>query len=413
METIIGTVRGEEASVASRVAAKVLVIDASVGKHVNKGDVLIVLDDKDIRTQAQQARDQAAAATAALSKAETGRDLEAGDIQAKIAQAEQGRKSARIKLEQAEGGVTAATAQGTEEVATARAGVQAAQAQLDSALRGARPEERRKAEVQLEAAKKGLTQAQDSLDKITSLANNGALPKVRISQAQSQYDTALAQAQAAQATMDQIKAGATKEDLDAIRAQVAKAQAGLREATAGAKARDDNSKKEAQAARVGLENAEQSLRLAQGARAQLALNNADVKAAQAQVDNARTAARQAEEQVANTRIASALSGSVTAVNVNVGDYASPGRPLISIAATSGLYIEASVPTRLLNVFKPNATVGVAFDAYPGETFKGTVREVSAAANPDGRSYPAKIDMITRPAAGLRPGARARVSAPAR
>src|SRR5262249_51722312 len=118
--------------------------------------------------------------------------------------------------------------------------------------------------------------------------------------------------------------------------------------------------------------------------------------------------QQATDQIQNTKLVSPINGVVSAVNVNAGEVVGPGRPLVSISGTTNLRLEASVPVRLLSVFRPGRGVTVLLDTVPGRKFNGIIREVSPVANPDGRSYPARID-LTNPPDGLRPGARARVS----
>src|SRR5207248_7509848 len=119
-----------------------------------------------------------------------------------------------------------------------------------------------------EAAKKGLAQASDALRRLKYLADNGAVPKAKADQAQSQYDTALTQEQGAEQNLKKVNAGPTKEDLDAAQAQVAKAQAGLQEAITGARARNETSAEDVASAKIGVQNAEQSLRTAEGGHAQ-------------------------------------------------------------------------------------------------------------------------------------------------
>src|SRR5205823_3187474 len=136
-ETVVGSFKGTEASVASRIPAKIVAVSAQVGDRVTKGAILVSLDDRDLREQTAQARAAAAA--------------------------------------------------------------------LAAARRGARPEERRKAEIGVEAAKRGLDAAAKNLDDMKKLAAGGARPRVAVEQAQQQYDTALAQFQQAEQTLAQVK----------------------------------------------------------------------------------------------------------------------------------------------------------------------------------------------------------------
>jgi multidrug resistance efflux pump len=407
-ETVIGTLRGEEASIAAKIAAKVLSTAGPVGTRVAKGQVVVTLDDHDLQQQAAQARETAASAAANLDKARDGRKLKAGEVEVKIREAEEGVRLASIELEKARIGARSATEQGRAEVAQAQSGLDAARAALAAARRGARPEERRKAEIAMEATRKGLQAAEKYLNTMKFLANNGGVPKARADKAQNDYDTALAQFQQAEATLAQVLAGATIEELQQAEAAVHRAAANLDLAKGGARARNETSQSNVQAALVQVEKAQRGVEQARGAREQLALADADIRAAQAQLTSANIQSQQATELIRSTRLATPIGGVISSVSINAGEIASPGRPLLTVAGTSRLYVDAAVPVRLLGVFKAGRTVTVELDSLQGRKLAGIIREVSGAANPDGRSFPARIELTNPPAEGLRPGARARV-----
>src|SRR5262249_5991929 len=138
---VLGVVRGEEAAITARVPAKVTSILGPVGTRVARGQVVVTLDDHDLRLQTEQARQDAPAAAAQVARARTGRDLKKGEIEAQIRDAEAGLKKAEGQVDKAKLGLQASTTAADSDVAQAKAGVAAAQAQLQGAKRGARPEE--------------------------------------------------------------------------------------------------------------------------------------------------------------------------------------------------------------------------------------------------------------------------------
>ena len=70
-ESAVGSVQTvHEVSVASKVLARVLEVNVQAGRAVKKGDVLVRLDDADLKARQQQARATVDAATAALNQAQ-------------------------------------------------------------------------------------------------------------------------------------------------------------------------------------------------------------------------------------------------------------------------------------------------------------------------------------------------------
>jgi RND family efflux transporter MFP subunit len=68
----VGTVRAEHiATVTSRVVATVLQLRVSAGQRVAKGEVLVELDDRDLRSRLEQAREAVRAAEATLAQAQS------------------------------------------------------------------------------------------------------------------------------------------------------------------------------------------------------------------------------------------------------------------------------------------------------------------------------------------------------
>jgi len=68
----VGTVRAEHvATVTARVVAAILQVHVSAGQRVAKGDVLVELDDRDLRARLEQAREAVRAAEAALAQAQS------------------------------------------------------------------------------------------------------------------------------------------------------------------------------------------------------------------------------------------------------------------------------------------------------------------------------------------------------
>lgn len=122
VESAVGTVQTvHEVSIASKILAKVLEVNASAGQRIAKGDVLVRLDDADLRARLEQSRAAVDAARAArdLAKIElerlerlaaagnaTALELDRGraalkSAEAEVSRAEQLREEAAVTLEYA------------------------------------------------------------------------------------------------------------------------------------------------------------------------------------------------------------------------------------------------------------------------------------------------------------------------
>jgi RND family efflux transporter MFP subunit len=72
VESAVGTIRAvQETSVAAEVLAKVVEVDVKAGDHVHKGDVLVRLDDEDLKARLRQAEAAVAAVQAEHNQAKT------------------------------------------------------------------------------------------------------------------------------------------------------------------------------------------------------------------------------------------------------------------------------------------------------------------------------------------------------
>lgn len=127
---------------------------------------------------------------------------------------------------------------------------------------------------------------------------------------------------------------------------------------------------------------------------------------------AETAARSAKAQVERatvalswTEVRAPIAGIVTDRQVDIGDLAAPGRPLLNLFDPSRLRLEADVPLRLVEKLPLGALADVTLD-NPARAVKGRVEEIVAEADPASRTQ--RIKLTLEKADGLRPGQFGRV-----
>lgn len=138
------------------------------------------------------------------------------------------------------------------------------------------------------------------------------------------------------------------------------------------------------------------------------LTMAEFDAVQSRARVAEASVKEAETMMGYAKIAAPFDGIVTAKRADVGDLASPGRPLLEIEDPNALRLEADVPEALLDKVKLNERLTLRVPAA-GVAIEGTVSEVTPAADPVSRTFRVKLDLPTTP--GLRSGQFGRVAVP--
>ena len=191
------------------------------------------------------------------------------------------------------------------------------------------------------------------------------------------YENALAQAEAALELAGQ-DIGASTEQVSAAEAKLAQQEAQLayvaQEASRYAQLAKTGviSQSEAERSQTELRKAEANVRAAEAdldkAKEQLGAdgeNNPKIRQATA-------ALRQAHLDLSNTEIRASADGIITNVNIEVGQYANPGQPLMTLLSQKDIWIEAYMRENNLGNLFIGAPVDVALDIAPGRVFKAEV-----------------------------------------
>jgi RND family efflux transporter MFP subunit len=123
---------------------------------------------------------------------------------------------------------------------------------------------------------------------------------------------------------------------------------------------------------------------------------AQYEAAKAQVEQASVAVNSIKTQLNETNIYSPLSGTVVAVNAEVGELAGSTMPLTVIAQMSPPTVEINLVEADLPYVVLGKKTEVKFDAFPDKTFTGTINSISPAINTTTMGYPVKITLNSAP-----------------
>lgn len=118
---------------------------------------------------------------------------------------------------------------------------------------------------------------------------------------------------------------------------------------------------------------------------------ANFEMAKAQLESAKQMKNEINAQFAYSNITAPFSGTITSKNVEAGNMANPGVPLISIETPGNFEVMAMVPETEISEIKNGTTVDVLVKSI-SQTIKGKVTEVSTSAKNTGGQYLVKIDL---------------------
>jgi HlyD family secretion protein len=338
--------------------ARIVAVGVIENRYVKRGQLLIQLDDSDLRAQLNAARAALAAATTLQNKALAGRAAQKAKADSDVVLAKSGLQEAQHKRD------SAALARDSAISETA-ADIKAAEQSVT------------KAQLALTRAKKTLMDL-ETLDKVGGVSRNdleGA--QMQLSIAQVDYDSAAA-------ALSRIKQGP-----GGVPFRVALAQA------------------EVNSAELGVSQADSVYRTAKNAREKLlAVADGDISSAQASVNQARVGVTNASDAVSAMRLVSPIDGIASSVGARVGETAQPGTPLVTIVSLRNLRIEALISARNLPSVRAGMHVSVSVDTQPGKTYDAVASEISSVAEADQRSVKVKFRLIGSP--NLRAGLGARI-----
>lgn len=199
------------------------------------------------------------------------------------------------------------------QVKAAEAAKQAAMAQLQKAENGARKQE-------LEQLKVGYELAEKTFKRVELLYQSKGCPT-------SQYDEAKTKYEVSKQQYEMALEGAREEDILAAKAVVAQAES-------------------------------------------------TIQAAKGKVLEAKGGFDEVNTYIEDTAIRASMDGTITSLNMEVGELVTTGMPILTISNLDSQWIEVNVKETDLSMVKLNDEVAVTLPAYKGEKFKGKIVRVN-------------------------------------
>jgi len=321
----IKAIVGAEVKVGSRISGVVKRLPVNIGSTVRKGQLIAELDDRETRSQADQANANLASARTHRAELEAGYGAQVVQSRTDVERAQADLAAARSRLEQARTTVGTVPLEVTAQIQQAKAAVEQAEASRAN--------------------------AKAKYDRIQHLLEQDFVAKQDADNARTEYEVAVAQVRHAQAVLDTANANASQTQLK--QQDVAQAEEAVHQA-------------------------DSALRMARANTAQVRVKEQAIRTARAQVMQAEAALRYAETQLSYTRIVSPIDGVIASVSTQEGETIAAGLTaptFVTIIDLSRLQVDALVDETDIGRVKVGQAATFTVDSFPDEEFEGTVTAI--------------------------------------
>ena len=113
----------------------------------------------------------------------------------------------------------------------------------------------------------------------------------------------------------------------------------------------------------------------------------------AQLLSAKAAIEKAELDLKNTTVLAPVRGKVTDLQVEVGHFAQPGAPVVTLIAGNNLWISADMTENNLGHINVGDEAAIALDILPGRVLKGRVRSIGSGVSSGKEAKPGALPPI--------------------
>lgn len=353
---VTGTIEAREVDLSPTVAARIVALPIEEGARVRRGELVVQLDDAELRAEVARLEAGVAVAQAQL------RDLLAGARREEL-------DEARAQVARAEAQLADLLAGARpEERQQARQVVEEAEARLRDLEAGARPQEVEQARSAVTSAEATRGWREREFERLRRLHEQGLVAASDRDRAWEAFEVARMQERAAREALALVLAGPRADQVEAVRAEVRQARERLRLLEAGPRA------DQVEAARAEVRAARERLRLLEAGP-----RPAQVDAARAQVAQAEGALAQARARLAELRLEAPMDAIVLRKNLEPGATAVPGAAIVTLVDPADLWLRAYVGETDLGRVRVGQPARVTVDAFPGQPFEGRVTEIASRA----------------------------------
>jgi len=205
----------------------------------------------------------------------------------------------------------------------------------------------------------------------------------------------------AQATLRDLQKGPRQQEIEDARAAVASAEA-TRSMTEREFQRNDQLFRQNLIAAQDVDRARQAYEVARAqersARERLALilegsRPDQIDAARWQVTQAESALAQAQSRLREAQVISPIDGVVLRKNLEAGETANPGVPILTLVNPKDVWLRAYVPETEVGRLKIGDTATLRVDAFPNRVFSGRLIEIGSEAEYTPRNVQTKKERV--------------------
>lgn len=311
-----GTLESNEVDVSTKIPGRIAYLSVDEGDPVKAGQVIGMLESKEVNSKVTQAYGMYEAAKAQQSQVEIGLELQDKTVYDQVKQAE--------------------------------AGYRAAKAKLEMVLNGARPQEIAQAVAAVDQANAAYKTAKDSYERFHGLYKEGVIPKQQEEEFELKYLSAKAAKDAADAKLSLVREGARKEEIEQ--------------------------------AREGVRAAEAQLRMAKDAAIQIAICRKEAIAARSKTKAAKGQLDEALAYKSETKIIAPISGYVSERISEPGEMVSAGFPILTIVKSRDFKVKVYADESKFGFLDLHSHVKVIIPALNNREFDGRVIRISQSAD---------------------------------
>ncbi len=334
-------VKGNLVNLSAKVSGRIVQMRAEEGDRVQAGQVLVEIDPKDYQAAQAQAQANLEMARHDLAKAVTQLSLTKERVIQGIGTAETSLREAREGLKFAEQDAALQTDRVNKDIDRARASLQAAKARVVEA------------KATMENAKKEFERNHELFRQNYVAENARDAAETAWQVGQSKYQAALENEREALSQLELAEANQRSIDLK---------------------------KQSIRIAEQVLERAKINLALAKEEKQQISLQEKNIEFLKAKVQETEAALQLADLRLQETKIQSAISGTISKRLADQGQVVQVGQPLLIVNNPGEKWVVANVEETKVRRVHPGAKATVEVDAFPGNEFEGQVEFIGSAAS---------------------------------
>lgn len=367
--------------ISSQITGIVEEVNYQVGDRVNKGDLLLTFENKDIKAQVKQAEAALAIVKASYRMTKNGATAEElAQVEAAYQQATASLEGAKSNLSLLESIYQDRTSQ-KQQLVSAEMQFKSASKQVEIAEEGLK-----QVQIGLEQAQTNLSQAQKEYDRISYLYNEGVATSREFETVENQLKNAKAGVDNARSALENAKIGKQQADVSLTGAEETYqlAMDNYKNPTQ-IEQQVENAKTQLKVAEANEKTAKANLdKVKKGARVEERdISKANVKQAEAALEQARLI-------LDKTILESPIEGVISAVNFEAGEMVGAGSPIFTVVNDKQLYIEAGVNARTLIAVNPGDPARARVLALPDTYIEGEIAQVNPVIDPQTQDYRIKI-----------------------